>query len=149
MCIESIVPPFQHAGRGDWWWDKMEKAWGYWQAAAQLNGDADKPKKAEKIAKGNQKMKLFWSAHERTCKFSDSFKHLMQYLLNPNPKLRYDIQECFDHPWLKGKTLNGKQLKKTMKKHSEKVNKQRAKKIKEQLDTRGYEPIQQNKGIKR
>ena len=113
----------------------MEKAWGYWQAASQLNSDADKAKKAEKIAKGNQKMKLFWSAHERLCKFSDSFKHLMQYLLNPNPLLRYDIAECFDHPWLKGKTLTAKQLKRTMTKHSTKVNQGRTKKIAEQLES--------------
>ena len=117
----------------------MEKAWNYWQSASQLDSNADKAKKAEKITKGNQKMKLFWSAHERSCKFSDSFKHLMQYLLNPNPDLRYDIAECFDHPWLKGKTLSAKQLKKTMKKHSEKVNKQRAKKIAEQLASRNME----------
>ena len=128
----------------------MEKAWGYWQEAVQLTGDANKEKKAEKIAKGNKKMKLFWAAHERSYKFSDSFKHLIQYLLNPNPKLRYDIKDCFDHQWMKGRTLNGKQLKKIMTKHSEKVNKQRAKKIKEQLESCGYEATQQKKrNIKR
>ena len=95
-------PPFQHAGSGDWWWDKMSKAWTYWTEAPLAKNAIEKN---ERFKKGNEKMRLFWAAHERSLPFEDSFKDLMQNLLNPYPKQRYDIDDCLKHPWMKGKTF--------------------------------------------
>ena len=105
----------------------MKKAWDYWEEATKIpeDSDANKERKKERITKGNQKMKLFWSAHERSCKFSDTFKHLIQHSLHPTPKLRYDIDQCRQHTFLYGNILNQNNLKKTMGKIYAKITQQR------------------------
>ena len=95
-------PPFRYAGPGDWWWNKMLKAWTYWTEAQLAKNETEEH---EKFEEGNKKMRLFWAAHERLLPFEDSFKDLIQHLLNPYPKPRFDIEDCLKHQWMKGKTF--------------------------------------------
>ena len=104
FAIYAGFPPFQNAasGHGDWWWDKLSKAWVCWTEAPLAKNAIEKN---EKFKKGNEKMRLFWVAHERSLPFEDSFKDLIQNLLNPYPKQRFDIEDCLRHPWMKEKTF--------------------------------------------
>ena len=108
FIMYSGFPPFQKAAGGDWWWHKMSSAWTYWTEAP--ISSKNEIEKNERIKKGNEKMRLFWKAHERSKFFEDSFKDLIQHVLNPYPKQRFDIQDCLKHLWMKRKTFGLERL---------------------------------------
>ena len=102
FTIYAGFAPFQQAAGGDWWYDKMAKAWTYWSEARWAKNVIEKN---QRLKTGTENMRLFWAAHEQSMSFEDSFKDLIQHLLNPYPKYRFDIQDCLNHPWMKGETF--------------------------------------------
>jgi len=125
-------PPFQNAVDTDWWWDKLSKAWIYHETAKTTEDQNQKKLMQEK---SKDKFDLFWKAHERSLEFADEFKDLTVRILHPKPELRYGIPEIRDHKWYKGgKMLNKNELKAYMDKRIRTVMKERAQKIKQQLN---------------
>jgi len=73
-------PPFQEAKSdgSDWWFDKLRK----------------------------KKYALFWKAHERTAKFSDEAKEIIQGMLAAKPAERWTAENIRASKWWKGKTFS-------------------------------------------
>jgi len=93
-------PPFQNAVESDWWWDKLSKAWTYFESAKTTE---DKSQKTLKEQKAKEKFDLFWKAHERSREFGDDFKDLVVRILHPIPEIRLDIADIRKHKWYEGK----------------------------------------------
>lgn len=70
-------PPFQKPNETDWWFDKLAKG----------------------------KHALFWQAHCRSARFSDSFKDFINKLLLPDPSKRMRMEDIKRHPWYLGETI--------------------------------------------
>jgi len=124
-------PPFQNAVDSDWWWDKLSKAWNYFELSKTTE---DQSQKTLAQQKSTEKFDLFWKAHERSLQFEDNFKDVILRILHPKPDLRYGISDIRDHKWYKGKMLNKNELKSYMEKRIRTVMKERAQKIKQQLN---------------
>jgi len=122
-------PPFQNAVDSDWWWDKLSKAWIYHETAK-----SSEDQKSLMQQKSKEKFELFWKAHERSCNFGEEFKDLIVRVLHPRPELRSGISDIRDHKWYKGKVLNKNDLKSYMDKRIRTVMKERAQKVKQQLN---------------
>merc|ERR1719510_1503845 len=71
-------PPFQNAVAKDWWFDKLMK----------------------------QKYKLFWMAHERTAKFTENAKKILQKMLAPKEADRHDVYSVQKTKFWNGQCLN-------------------------------------------
>jgi len=124
-------PPFQNAVDTDWWWDKLSKAWAYFETAKTKE---DESEKSALQLKSKEKFDLFWKAHERSLQFGDEFKDVSLRILHPKPEIRYGISDIREHKWYKGKMLDQKELKSYMDKRIRTVMKERAQKIKQQLN---------------
>lgn len=101
-------PPFQEAKSdgSDWWFDKLRK----------------------------KKYSLFWKAHERTAKFSDDAKEIIQGMLAANPKERWtpaDIRNC---KWWSGKTFSQKEAVAHLEQRKGMVKKEKIRKEADQVD---------------
>lgn len=91
-------PPFQEAKPDtDWWFNKLQK----------------------------KDYKLFWKAHERTAKFSDSAKQLLQGMLAADPNDRWTIQKIKNCAWYKDRTLVQSEAVDALLKRKEKVEKEK------------------------
>jgi serine/threonine protein kinase len=124
-------PPFQNAVETDWWWDKLSKGWKYIVASEKQKYQKDKDKH---IAAGMAKIELFWKAHERTRQFSNILKNLVERMLHPYGEYRYDIKHIKQHQWYNGKCYSQKELQKYLQQRVRTVVKERAQKIKKQLE---------------
>merc|ERR1711994_1225239 len=91
-------------------------------------GDKDKH-----IAAGKAKIDLFWKAHERTRQFDSVLKRLLECMLHPYSDYRYDIRHIKQHQWYKAKVYNAEELKGYLQSRVRTVVKERAQKIKKQL----------------
>jgi len=71
-------PPFQIAGKGDWWFNAIS------------TGNVDR----------------FWRAHMRSAPpLSDDVKDFIECMLRPNAEERATLRELLDHPWIAGYDL--------------------------------------------
>jgi len=123
--------PFQNTTDKDSQWNKLSKAWIYFETAKTQN--QTEKLKIEKKSKEN--FESFWKAYEkRSLQFQDDFKDLIVRILHPNPELRYKISDIRSHKWYNGKTLNKNELKKYMEKRIDTVTKEREQKRAEQLN---------------
>jgi len=127
-------PPFQNAVDTDWWWDKLSKGWKYIVASEKQKYQKDRQKH---IDAGQAKVDLFWKAHERTRQFDKPLKNLLERMLHPYAEYRYDIKHIKVHQWYTGKTYNGAELRQYLQSRVRKVVKERAIKIKKQLEEQG------------
>merc|ERR1719273_1371727 len=127
-------PPFQNAVETDWWWDKLSKGWKYIVASEKQKYQKDRDKH---IAAGTAKIELFWKAHERTRQFDKILKNLLERMLHPYAEYRYDIKHIKAHKWYNGKTYNEQELRSYLQKRVRTVVKERATKIKKQLEEQG------------
>jgi len=127
-------PPFQNAVDTDWWWDKLSKGWKYIVASEKQKYQKDRQKH---IDAGQAKVDLFWKAHERTRQFDKPLKNLLERMLHPYAEYRYDIKHIKAHQWYTGKTYNGAELRQYLQSRVRKVVKERAIKIKKQLEEQG------------
>eukprot|EP00475_Leptophrys_vorax_P035391 TRINITY_DN582_c0_g1_i1.p1 TRINITY_DN582_c0_g1~~TRINITY_DN582_c0_g1_i1.p1 ORF type:complete len:518 (-),score=150.12 TRINITY_DN582_c0_g1_i1:50-1372(-) len=75
-------PPFQHATKQDWWFNKLM----------------------------NDKHALFWKAHERSAYFSDAAKDLINKILSNDAAKRITIEQIEEHEWFKGPVLSDEEL---------------------------------------
>jgi len=127
-------PPFQNAVETDWWWDKLSKGWKYIVASEKQKYQKDRDKH---IAAGQSKIELFWKAHERTRQFDKIMKNLLERMLHPYPEYRYDIKQIKAHKWYNGKSYTQNELRKYLQQRIRTVVKERAIKIKKQLQESG------------
>lgn len=127
-------PPFQNAVETDWWWDKLSKGWKYIVASEKQKYVKDRDKH---IAAGTAKIDLFWKAHERTRQFDKVLKNLLERMLHPYAEYRYDIKHIKAHKWYNGKTYSHSELRKYLQQRVRTVVKERAVKIKKQLEEQG------------
>jgi len=132
-------PPFQNAVETDWWWDKLSKGWKYIVASEKQKYQKDKDKH---IAAGTAKIELFWKAHERTKQFDKILKNLLERMLHPYAEYRYDIKHIKAHKWYNGKLYNTQELKSYLQKRMRTVVKERAVKIKKQLEEQGVTSVE-------
>jgi len=132
-------PPFQNAVETDWWWDKLSKGWKYIVASEKQKYQKDRQKH---IDAGTAKVELFWKAHERTRQFDKPLKSLLERMLHPYAEYRYDIKHIKVHGWYKGKTYNGAELRQYLQSRVRKVVKERAIKIKKQLEEQGVTSVE-------
>merc|ERR1711879_594766 len=93
------------------------------------------------IAAGKAKIDLFWKAHERTRQFDSVLKRLLECMLHPYSDYRYDIRHIKQHQWYKGKMYSADELKQYLQKRVRTVVKERAQKIKKQLEEQGVPSI--------
>merc|ERR1712003_317815 len=135
-------PPFQNAVETDWWWDKLSKGWKYIVASEKQKYQKDKDKH---IAAGTAKIELFWKAHERTRQFDKILKNLLERMPHPYAEYRYDIKHIKQHKWYNGKCYNTQELKQYLQKRMRTVVKERAVKIKKQLEEQGVTSVDQYK----
>jgi len=98
ICLAGF-PPFQNAVQADWWFDKLM----------------------------SHKYKLFWMAHERTSKFSDSAKDIIQRMLEPKPSARVDVNGVKDTKWFKEEKYDKPKLQKELAKRLNKVKEEKQK----------------------
>jgi len=91
-------------------------------------------KKVARENKSKEKFDLFWKAHERSREFTKEFKDLAVKILHPIPEIRYDISDIRKHEWSKGKVLDKNEIKVYMDKRIRSVMKERALKVKQQLN---------------
>merc|ERR1712130_786675 len=84
---------------------------------------------------------LFWKAHERTKQFDSVLKRLLECMLHPYSDYRYDIRHIKQHQWYKGKMYSADELKQYLQKRVRTVVKERAQKIKKQLEEQGVPSI--------
>jgi len=131
-------PPFQNAVETDWWWDKLSKGHKYIVASEKQKFQKDKDKH---IAAGKAKIDLFWKAHERTRQFDSVLKRLLECMLHPYSDYRYDIRHIKQHQWYKGKMYSADELKQYLQKRVRTVVKERAQKIKKQLEEQGVPSV--------
>jgi len=75
-------PPFQKPDKSDWWFHKLL------------------------VKKHN----LFWQAHCRAAKFSETAKDLINKMLNPDPEKRITLREIQEHEWYRGTTISENNL---------------------------------------
>eukprot|EP00493_Phyllostaurus_siculus_P026790 UN27136 len=87
-------PPFQHANKDDWWFNKLMK----------------------------RNYPLFWKAHERTAKFEKQAKHLLIKMMAPKEKDRYDTDEVLAHDYLSTGAMNKGELRAEMERRKEIIN---------------------------
>lgn len=132
-------PPFQNAVETDWWWDKLSKGWKYIVASEKQKYQKDRDKH---IAAGTAKIELFWKAHERTRQFDKILKNLLERMLHPYAEYRYDIKHIKAHKWYNGKTYNEQELRNYLQKRVRTVVKERATKIKKQLEEQGVTSVE-------
>merc|ERR1712154_460922 len=132
-------PPFQNAVETDWWWDKLSKGWKYIVASEKQKYQKDRDKH---IAAGTAKIELFWKAHERTRQFDQILKNLLERMLHPYAEYRYDIKHIKAHKWYNGKTYNEQELRSYLQKRVRTVVKERATKIKKQLEEQGVTSVE-------
>jgi len=132
-------PPFQNAVETDWWWDKLSKGWKYIVASEKQKYQKDRDKH---IAAGTAKIELFWKAHERTRQFDKILKNLLERMLHPYAEYRYDIKHIKAHKWYNGKTYNAQELRKYLQQRVRTVVKERAVKIKKQLEEQGVTSVE-------
>merc|ERR1719494_855632 len=92
-------PPFQNAVAKDWWFDKLMK----------------------------KKYKLFWMAHERTAKFSEEAKDILQKMLAPLEKDRLDVYTVQQTAFWKKSCLTKEKLVSVLKQRKKKVDTEKAK----------------------
>merc|ERR1712241_825251 len=92
-------------------------------------------------AAGKAKIDLFWKAHERTRQFDSVLKRLLECMLHPYSDYRYDIRHIKQHQWYKGKMYSADELKQYLQKRVRTVVKERAQKIKKQLEEQGVQSI--------
>merc|ERR1719216_750600 len=137
-------PPFQNAVETDWWWDKLSKGHKYIVASEKQNLQRSRQKH---IAAGKAKIDLFWKAHERTRQFDSVLKRLLECMLHPYSDYRYDIRHIKQHKWFKGKVYNSEELKAYLQTRVRTVVKERAQKIKKQLEEQGVSSV--DKFVKR
>jgi len=90
-------PPFQNADGKDWWFDKIMK----------------------------KKYKLFWMAHERTAKFSNEAKDILQQMLAAREVDRLDIGGIQETAFWKKGSLTKDQISKVLKRRKVVVDKQK------------------------
>merc|ERR1719266_438925 len=132
-------PPFQNAVETDWWWDKLSKGHKYIVASEKQKYQKDKDKH---IAAGKAKIDLFWKAHERTRQFDSVLKRLLECMLHPYSDYRYDIRHIKQHQWYKGKMYSADELMQYLQKRVRTVVKDRAQKIKKQLEEQGVSSVE-------
>merc|ERR1712130_454306 len=84
---------------------------------------------------------LFWKAHERTKQFDSVLKRLLECMLHPYSDYRYDIRHIKQHQWYKGKMYSADELKQYLQQRVRTVVKERAQKIKKQLEERGVPSV--------
>lgn len=84
-------PPFEQAAPGDWWY--------------------------ERCAEG--KHSYFWMAHERSARFSDTFKDLLNRIFIADPRRRLTVEAALKHTWFLGDTATVADLHSEM--HSRKL----------------------------
>merc|ERR1712154_689218 len=94
------------------------------------------------IAAGTAKIELFWKAHERTRQFDKILKNLLERMLHPYAEYRYDIKHIKAHKWYNGKTYNAQELRKYLQQRVRTVVKERAVKIKKQLEEQGVTSVE-------
>jgi len=94
------------------------------------------------IAAGTAKIELFWKAHERTRQFDKILKNLLERMLHPYAEYRYDIKHIKAHKWYNGKTYNEQELRSYLQKRVRTVVKERATKIKKQLEEQGVTSVE-------
>jgi len=87
-------------------------------------------------------VELFWKAHERTRQFDKPLKSLLERMLHPYAEYRYDIKHIKAHGWYRGKTYSGQQLREYLQGRVKKVVKERAVKIKKQLEEQGVTSVE-------
>uniref|UniRef100_A0A7S2TVX3 Protein kinase domain-containing protein n=1 Tax=Lotharella oceanica TaxID=641309 RepID=A0A7S2TVX3_9EUKA len=75
-------PPYVQPSLKDWWFQKL------------VTGTYE----------------LFWTAHERQCKFSKDFKDLISRMLRFDDKRRLTAEQIMKHSWCAKKTLNQHEL---------------------------------------
>merc|ERR1711933_714638 len=124
------------------WWDKLSKGWKYIVASEKQKYQKDRDKH---IAAGTAKIELFWKAHERTRQFDQILKNLLERMLHPYAEYRYDIKHIKLHKWYKGKLYTNQELRKYLQKRMRTVVKERAVKIKKQLEEQGVTSVDQYK----
>jgi len=90
-------PPFQNATSSDWWFDKLQK----------------------------KKYKLFWMAHERTAKFSDNAKDILQKMLADKEAERLDVHQVTQQPFYNSKHLDKAELQAELKSRKQRVDKEK------------------------
>jgi len=132
-------PPFQNAVETDWWWDKLSKGWKYIVASEKQKYQKDRDKH---IAAGTAKIELFWKAHERTRQFDKILKNLLERMLHPYSEYRYDIKHIKLHKWYNGKIYTNNELRKYLQQRVRTVVKERATKIKKQLEEQGVTSVE-------
>jgi len=135
-------PPFQNAVETDWWWDKLSKGWKYIVASEKQKYQKDRDKH---IAAGTAKIELFWKAHERTRQFDKILKNLLERMLHPYAEYRYDIKHIKLHKWYNGKCYTEQELRSYLQKRVRTVVKERAVKIKKQLEEQGVTSVESYK----
>merc|ERR1712154_418087 len=94
------------------------------------------------IAAGTAKIELFWKAHERTRQFDQILKNLLERMLHPYAEYRYDIKHIKLHKWYKGKLYTNQELRKYLQQRVRTVVKERAVKIKKQLEEQGVTSVE-------
>lgn len=90
-------PPFQFATRQDWWFNKLS----------------------------TNKHALFWKAHERSAKFTESAKDLINMILCENPSKRPKISDIMEHEWYNGPILSNEELFADLTERKRKVDEER------------------------
>jgi len=131
-------PPFQNAVETDWWWDKLSKGHKYIVASEKQKYQKDKDKH---VTAGKAKIDLFWKAHERTKQFDSVLKRLLESMLHPYSDYRYDIKHIKQHQWYNGATYSKDALKQYLQQRVRTVVKERAQKIKKQLEEQGVPSV--------
>jgi serine/threonine protein kinase len=131
-------PPFQNAVETDWWWDKLSKGWKYIAASEKQKTKKDRDKH---IAAGNAKIELFWKAHERTRQFPADLKNLLERMLHPYAEYRYDIKHIREHQWYNQRIYTDKELSHYLQRRVRTVVRERAQKIKKQLEEQGVTSV--------
>jgi len=101
-------PPFQEAKSdgSDWWFDKLRK----------------------------KKYSLFWKAHERTAKFSDDAKEIIQGMLAAKPAERWTPEQIRASKWWNGKTFTQKEAVSHLEKRKKQVKEEKIRKDAEPVD---------------
>ncbi|GMI48957.1 hypothetical protein TrCOL_g13184 [Triparma columacea] len=92
-------PPFQIAGKGDWWFNAIS------------SGNVDR----------------FWRAHMRSApKLSEEAKDFIEQMLKPEPTERASLRQLLEHPWLAGgEAMSDEELEAEMSSRKRKVDEEK------------------------